>query len=52
VDVSTIRGLCLAIEFGFYHDFVVPLDLIDGDRVLSGVVLLETSQETLSEEET
>ena len=52
VDVGTIWSLSLAIELRINHDFVVPLDLIDGDRVLSGVVLLETSQETLGEEET
>ena len=50
VDVCTVGSHC--ILFGrFRENLVVPVDLIDGDRVLSGEVLLETGEETLSEEE-
>lgn len=50
-DVSAIRSLGHLIELRFKQNFIVPLDLIDSDGVLSGIVLLQASQETLGEEE-
>jgi len=40
------------VKLGVLHHHVAPLDLIDCNSVLSGVVLLQASQETLGEEET
>lgn len=52
VDVSTVRSFSFLIEFRFVHHLVIPLNLIDSDSVLSSIVLLQSSQETLCEEET
>lgn len=51
-DECTIRShLCHVVLGGIINDFEVEINLIDGNHILSGEVLLETSQETLREEE-
>jgi hypothetical protein len=52
INVSSIFGSSLQIVFlRVTHHFEVKVDLIDGYDMLSGVVLLNTSQEALCEEE-
>lgn len=53
VNVSTVFGSTLNVVFGgVAHDLEVEIDLIDSNDVLTSVVLLHTSEERLSEEET
>lgn len=52
VDEGTIVGLFARINtLGVRDDLEVVLDGIDGDLILSGIVLLHTSKETVSEME-
>lgn len=51
-DIGAIRGLFAHVVFRLIvDDFKVEIYLIDSDDILSGIVLLQSSQETLSEEE-
>lgn len=51
-DESAVRSLLGHIILGgIIHNLEVEVDLIDGDHILPGKVLLEASQETLREEE-
>ena len=53
VDIGTVFCAGLKIVFlGVTHDFELEIDLIDRDHMLSSIVLLDTCQETLGEEET
>ena len=52
MDVSTIWGWLRGVSLLLVDDFEVKRDLINGNCVLSGVVLLDTSEETLSKVET
>lgn len=45
VHVRTIGSLLGLVHFAVDLDLVVPLDEIDSDGVLSGIVLLQTGQE-------
>lgn len=53
VDVAAILGCLVLVMIGLGAEhFKVHLDLIDGNNVLTGVVLFETGQERLGKEET
>ncbi len=53
VDVGTILGSFLnVVLLRVAQYFEIEIDLIDWDHMLSGIILLDTSQETLCEEET
>jgi hypothetical protein len=53
VDIGTILGSGLKVVLlRVAHDLEIEIDLINWDNMLSGIVLLDTCQETLCEEET
>ena len=53
IDVGTILGSCLnVVLLRVAQDLEIEIDLINWDHMLSGIVLLDTSQEALCEEET
>ena len=52
IDVGTIFSSLSGTECRIIHDLVVPCNQINGNGVLPGEVLLETSEERLGEEET
>jgi len=51
INVGAVGSLLCLVKFLFVLHLVVPIDLIDGDCVLSGKVLLQTREERLCEEE-
>ena len=51
IDVSSILWWGLGVHLLFINDFEVKFNTIDSDSVLSSEVLLNSSEETLGEEE-